>query len=268
MIPFTNENLPLDVLDEPAAALRESIDPVALGELADDVAVNGLLQPIGARGPSPAGRYEIVWGHRRYLACRMAQLTVIPARVCPWPTAPELARIAENFHRVDLNPREEAKAVAALRGQGKPLAEIARVLRRSVAWVNARVELLDWPPELQDAVARGELPMSSARLLADVDHEGYRRELIAEAERTGATSNIIQTWLAHYVADRERIIRNTETVEAIVTRREEFIVLCSCECCGDQVDTRATVLLRVCSRCKATLDDERRQAATEAHSQA
>jgi len=263
MIPFTDKPLPLDVLDEPAEALRESIDPGALGDLADDIAVNGLLQPVGARGPSPTGRYEIVWGHRRFLACRMAQLTTIPARVCPWPTAPELARLAENFHRVDLNPREEARAVAALRGQGKPLAEIARILRRSIAWVNTRVELLDWPQELQDAVATGEMPMATARILAEVDHDSYRASLIEEVRRTGATAPVVSTWLAHFVADRERIIRNTETVEQIVTRREEFIVLFACECCGERRDTRESSLIRICRNCARTLTEEKNDAARE-----
>jgi ParB/RepB/Spo0J family partition protein len=257
MIPFTDKRLPLDVLDEPDAALRESIDDGKLGELADDIAVNGLLQPIGARGPSPTGRYEIVWGHRRYLACRMIQLTELPARVCPWPTDPALARIAENFHRVDLNPREEAKAIAALRGQGKPLAEIARILRRSLAWVQTRVELTTWPTELQDAVARGELPMNTARLLAEVDHDNYRASLVEEVRRTGASAPIVSTWLAHYVADRERIIRNAETVEQIVTRREDFIVLFACECCGEHKDTRESSLLRICRRCARTLAEEK-----------
>jgi len=263
MIPFSDQTLPLDVLDEPDEALRESIDPAKLGELADDIAINGLLQPIGARGPSPERRFEIVWGHRRFLACRMLQLTTISARVCPWPTDPALARIAENFHRVDLNPREEAKAVAALRGQGKPLAEIARILRRSIGWVETRVELTTWPMELQEAVARGEMPMSTARILSEVDHEQYRASLMDEVRRTGASAPIVSTWLAHYVADRERIIRNTETVEQIVTRREEFIVIFACECCGEKRDTRESSLLRVCRNCARTLAEMKREDAAQ-----
>src|SRR5712664_2221472 len=116
MIPFTDQRIPLDAVDVPAEPLRESIDPQALGDLADDMAVNNLLQPIGARGPSPTNRYEVVWGHRRLLAARMLDWPSIPARVCPWPTDPALARIAENMMRTDLNPREEAHAVSALRG--------------------------------------------------------------------------------------------------------------------------------------------------------
>jgi len=261
MIPFTDATIHLDALDEPAAPLRELIDPQALGDLADDMAVNNLLQPIGARGPSPAGRYECVWGHRRMLAARMLRWETIPARVCPWPTDPALARLAENMMRTDLNPREEAKAVRALRGQGHPVSAIARILRRSLGWVDSRVELLTWPDDVQELVARGELPMSSARLLAEIDHEQYRASLIHEVKRTGATANVVSVWLAHYQADRERIIRNTETVEQIVTRREAFTILFTCEVCSKQDDTRRSALLRVCADCARTLEEEKHAAA-------
>jgi len=261
MIPWTDETIHLDLMDEPATPLRESIDNQALGDLADDMAVNNLLQPIGARGPSPAGRYECVWGHRRLLAARMLQWATIPARVCPWPTDPALARLAENMMRTDLNPREEAGAIRALRGRGQSITAIARILRRSVGWVEARIELLTWPVDVQDLVARGELTMSAARLLCEIDHENYRASLIAEVKRTGATAPVISVWLAHYQADRDRIIRNAETVEQIVGRREAYIVRFACECCGTEYDTRRSVLLRVCDSCARTLEDEKRQAA-------
>lgn len=260
MIRWQDSNPNLDAIDEPSAPLREDIDPGALGDLADDMAVNGLLQPIGIRGPSPEGRHETIWGHRRLLAARALNWTTIPARICPWDTPVALARLAENMIRADLNPREEARAVAALRESGKPWAEIARILRRSISWVEARASLLSWPEDLQEAVARGTLPFSSARLLAEVDHEQYRADLINEAQRTGASSATISVWLAHYAADRERIIQNRETVQEILERRESFRVLFTCECCEQEDDTRNSVLLRVCTRCKRTLDQEKQEA--------
>lgn len=266
MIPFRDETIPLDAVDDPAVPLRESFDPTALGELADDMAVNGLLQPIGARGPSPENRYEIVWGHRRVKAARLLGWVTVPARVCPWPTAPELARIAENLQRADLNPREEARAVSAFRGQGKPLAEIARIMRRSVGWVESRLELLEWPTELADKVASGVLTFAVARLLADVTHDAYRASLINEATRSGATAPVVSVWVAHFAADRDRIIRNAETVEQIVSRREEFIVLYICDACLEQRDSKTSVLLRVCRDCVTNLRAEQAKERTEASS--
>jgi|SRR5262245_35995911 len=261
MIQWQDVELAVDAIDEPIVPLRETIEPVELGALIDDMAANGLLQPVGARGPDERGRYEIVWGHRRLLAARSLRWPTMPARLCPADTDPVLARLAENFHRHDLNPREEARAVHALRESGRPLAEIARILRRSVSWVEARVELLRWPLELQDAVAAGRMTMRAAGILSEIDHDDYRKDLIDEAERTGASAATLGVWLAHYQADRSRIIANRETVHEILERRETFRVMFRCECCDAEQDTRESVLLRVCTRCKRTLDDEKAETA-------
>jgi len=269
MIHFSDVDLPLDALDDPAAPSREQIDPAALGELTDSLGINGLLQPIGARGPSPEGRYEVIWGHRRAQAARLLQWATIRARVCEWSHDPLEARLVENLLRVDLNPREEANAISVFLARGKPIAEIARMMRKSVGWVDARRELLSWPVELQDRVARGELTFAVARLLADVDHAGYRKELLDEAVRTNANAPTVSVWLAHYASDKERIIRNQETIEQFVERRETFTVLCLCESCREQVDTRSTSILRMCARCVSELREaqlaEDRERARDAH---
>jgi len=121
MIQWQETLTPLDRIDEPAAPLREAIDPSALGELTDSLATDGLLQPIGLRGPNGEGRYEIIWGHRRFLAARSLGWTTIGARLCPWDTSPTMARMTENFQRTDLNPREEALAIQKLHDERRPI---------------------------------------------------------------------------------------------------------------------------------------------------
>ena len=264
MIQWQDEQLPVDAIDEPIAPLRETIDPTELHALIDDMAANGLLQPIGARGPNQNGRYEVVWGHRRLLAARQLQWTTVPARTCPKNTDPVLARLAENFHRHDLNPREEARAITALRENGRAIVDIAHLLRRSVSWVESRIDLLRWPDDLQEQVATGQMTMRAASLLAEIDNDGYRAELIGEAKRTGATAATIGVWLAHYASDRDRIITNRETVTEILERREQFRVMFVCECCETEKDSRDSVLLRVCTACKRTLDDEKQASRADA----
>lgn len=253
MIQWQDTDLYLDALDDPAAPSREAIDPQTLGELTDSLGISGLLQPIGARGPSPEGRYEVVWGHRRTMAARLLGWTTIRARVCVWASDALEARLIENLLRVDLNPREEANAISVFLARGKPIAEVARIMRRSVGWVESRRELLTWPADLQECVARGTMTFAVARLLADVDHDGYRKELVGEAIRTNANAPTVTVWLAHYASDKERIIRNNETLTSFIERRETFTVLCLCESCREQVDTRATSILRMCSRCVSEL---------------
>lgn len=255
MVPMQETDVPLRLIDPPARAARDEIDPEKLASLADDIGANGLLQRIGLVGPSPAGRYETVWGHRRLEAMKLLDWPMAPAKLAPWGTSPTAMRAAENFVREQLNPREEARQVRELLADGMPLPHVARVLRRSPEWCAGRAEILDWPEELQEAVAVGALPLTVARQLAGIDHDGYRAQLVAEAQRTGANGRQVAVWLAHYQADRDRIVANHDTVAQILERREEFIILFRCECCGGEFDTRQSVLLRICSPCNRRLQE-------------
>ena len=59
---------------------RDIFDDDALAELADSIRLVGLLQPIVVRPVAP-GRYEIVMGERRWRACQLAELELIPSIV-------------------------------------------------------------------------------------------------------------------------------------------------------------------------------------------
>ena len=74
----------------------------------------GLLQPVLVR-PVPGGTYELIAGERRWRAAQLAGLEAIPAIVRPHDDAESLElALIENMAREDLNPVEEARAVAAL----------------------------------------------------------------------------------------------------------------------------------------------------------
>jgi ParB/RepB/Spo0J family partition protein len=245
----TPARIAVTLIDPPTHMLRDEIDPLKLGELADSMAAEGLHQAIGVRGPSDAGRFEIVWGHRRWAAARSLQWDEIDARVYPMSFDPLLAAISENLQREQLTPLEEAKAIEKMRAAGHPLQGIARLFRRSDVWVRARLDLLGTPPDVQEAVAAGALPLAVAYELASIEHAEYRRSLIEEAKRTGATLATVRVWVAHYEADRARIETNHDNVAEIVSRREAFVIYTACDGCRKDVDFRTTRALRFCSGC-------------------
>jgi ParB/RepB/Spo0J family partition protein len=244
-----DRTLPTALIDEPADALRESIDPERVAALADDIAAQGLLQPIGVRGPSPAGRYEIVWGHRRLLAHRLLQRELIRCRVFVDGFDPLHARAMENVSQEPMTPIEEAGLCRRYVERGHPIAAVARLLRHSPAWVTARLALLEYPPDLRAAVQRGELSLGVAAQLAEVDDEGYRGELTREAMRAGATVPVVQAWVYHFQADRARIIANHYTIEQLAQERAAFVVMAVCESCHGQDDVRAIRSLHLCPGC-------------------
>lgn len=253
-------DIALDLIEEPAHQLRERIDPERLGALADSIATEGLHQPIGVRGPLGNGRYEIVWGHRRYLAVRSLGWRAVPARVFPPDYDPLLAAVSENLNREALNPVEEALAVKQFVERGTSRAEIARLFRRSLTWVDQRVALLDMPADVQEAIREHGLPLTVANALADIDHEQYRRQLLYEAVAHGATASSALVWRQHYLADRDRIVRNDLAIEQIITEREKYVVRYPCDWCKQEEPYTNTRTMRLCADCMREFLDAREEA--------
>ena len=96
---------------------RRRFDENSLTELADSIRQHGVLQPLMVR-PLASGGYQIVAGERRWRACRMANITEVPAIVREM-TDQEVMEIAliENLQREDLNIMEEAAGYQCLLDQ-------------------------------------------------------------------------------------------------------------------------------------------------------
>jgi len=242
------------LVDAPEDAHRKEIDPERIAALADDIAANGLLQPPGVRGPSDTGRYAVVWGHRRWLAIGLLNWPELPCRVFPWSYDPLVARTAENFMQEKLTPVEEAEVIRRYVERGMPAAQIARHCRHSAAWVAARVRLLEWPADVQQGVQDGHLSLGVAELLAQIDHEAYRVSLVEECHRVGASISTVGVWLAHYGAEKGRIIANHETVAEIASRREAWKIVTPCDYCHKDEDYERTQSFRLCGGCAAELE--------------
>lgn len=253
MIPHQEVAVPLHLIDPPETPSRETIDPERVGALADDIAGQGLLQRPGVSGPDAEGRYRLAFGHRRLLACRLLGWRELPCKVWPHGTDTFQMQVSENNVREALTPIEEAKDLRRARDRGQPIAALARLWRRSGQWVEERLALLELPDDLQAAVQAKAVSIGVARVLGHVDSDDYRRQLIAEATRTGATLRTVETWIAHYNADRERIVSNLFTVQEIAQRREAWVLKIPCELCGEQVEYPETQSIRACHPCMREL---------------
>ena len=241
--------------------LRDSIDPVKLGELADSIATEGLHQRIGVIARPQVGFYTIIYGHRRLLAHKLLNRPHIPAKVYPPGTDVLQVSASENLQREQLTPMEEAATVQKFFDRGETLHSIARLFRRTPAWVAQRQRLLSLPEELQASIHQGRLPMSVAEVLADVDHDDYRESLIEEAIRTGANAATAGIWVMHYKSDPARYAKNRATVEEIRQNREKFVLHVECEGCNTPTPYGDTRALRLCPECDTILTKALREPA-------
>lgn len=242
------------LLREPDDPSRIDIDPVALGNLADDLSAHGLLQPLGVRGPMPDGSYQIGYGHRRYLATGLLGWTNIDCKVFPPETDLHQIRASENHQREQLTPIEEAREIEAFVERGEPEAAVARRYRKSLAWVASRRALLHYPDDVQTPIHRGQLSLAVASALAQITDAPLRVSYVEEAVRTGIKGPTAELWLQHWKVDGHRLAANFATVEEIASRRSAFIYYVPCDLCTEPVDFATTRAMRTCPSCTAALD--------------
>ena len=104
--------IPLSAISLPRAFGRAA--PEDISRLAESVRRYGLLQPIGVcRKRGFPARYDLLFGHRRLLACRALYLPSVPCLVFPDRRESALYSLCENFQRE--NAAQEMLADAALR---------------------------------------------------------------------------------------------------------------------------------------------------------
>ena len=179
MQPETEEGLktlPLQKVEPNPAQPRKYFDPDELQELADSIAMHGVIQPLTVR-LLPSGYYQIIAGERRWRAARLAGLTEIPVVVIEADDkkAMELALI-ENLQRADLNPVEEALGYQQLISEyGMTQEQAAERVGKSRPAVANALRLLSLSRPVQDLLAEGRLSAGHARALLTIrsDAEQY-----------------------------------------------------------------------------------------------
>jgi ParB family chromosome partitioning protein len=164
---------------------RKAFDQEALQALADSLAEQGVVQPVIVR-PVAGGTYELVAGERRWRAAQLAGLERIPALVRERDDAQSLeVALVENMAREDLNPVEEARAVAALVEELELTREqVGRRVGRSRVAVSNLLRILDLPDEALALLEAGALSEGHGRaLLLAADHADRRRLARSAAEQ-------------------------------------------------------------------------------------
>jgi ParB family chromosome partitioning protein len=199
------KDLPVDLLRRGKYQPRIDMHEDTLRELAESIRVQGIVQPIVVR---PVGRtdvemhYEIIAGERRWRAAQLAGLDAIPALVRDIPDEAAIAvALIENIQRENLNPIEEARALARLVKQFELThAEAAEAVGRSRAAVSNLLRLLELPRVVAELLESGKLDMGHARALLGV----AAPERLVELARRAASHG----WS---VRETERAVRQLES---------------------------------------------------------
>lgn len=181
-------------------------DGIEQRELFESIAQNGLLEPITVRS-FPAGKYEIISGHRRVEACKELGITEVPVTIKEMSKdQATIAMMDSNIHREHILPSEKAFAykmkLDAMKHQGKTTScqvgaklrtdeKIAEIANDSARQIQRYIRLTYLIPELLKLVDDGRIAFTPAVELSFLP-ENKQEILLNEIEYTDATPSLSQ----------------------------------------------------------------------------
>ena len=161
-----SHTLPIDVLQRGKYQPRRDMNAEKLQELANSIAMQGIVQPIVVRSVS-SGRYEIIAGERRWRAAQIAGLQNVPVIIKEMDDRTAIAiALIENIQREDLNALEEAEALHRLLTEFTMThQQVADAVGKSRATISNLLRLLELQLEVKKMLLNNQLDMGHARAL-------------------------------------------------------------------------------------------------------
>jgi len=237
------------LIDPPSTVDRESIDDGKIEELAITIKEQGLLQAILLNENN--GRFEIIAGHRRFLAFLSLERNTIPAKVVKYTKEQiDIARATENLAREDLSPIEEARVYQNLRdNSGISLDKISATVGKSVAYIKRRLDLLKMPEILRIAIHQRRISWSVGEELWRISDLNVLEYYLGFAVDNGCTASVARGWCKDW-KDSKRCDKHVDGEGGeVFSPLEPRPVWLSCDVCFCPVQLGDEVLIKVCPSC-------------------
>lgn len=173
LVPFqsVSMNIPLEKIDPSPFNLDRTIGEKELRDLADSIALHGVQTDIKVR-PMENGRYQIVYGERRFRASLLAGKTTIPAKVEQMTDEQaETCLIIENLQRENYSAMEEGRIFRRKQEEGMSVAAICERFGKKEDYVRSRINLTTLIPEVADMLDHEDITLEVAKEFAKYDEK-------------------------------------------------------------------------------------------------
>jgi ParB family chromosome partitioning protein len=191
-----HNRLPIVQIEQNPHQPRRDFDKDELRALGESIRAHGILQPLVVR---PIGnKFQLVAGERRLRAAQAAGMTEVPVRVVDFNDQQVLeAALVENIQRADLNPIEKAQGFSEyLQRFHMTQEQLAKRLGLDRTTISNLVNLLDLPPEVQEAVRLEQITLGHAKVLKGINDRARQvalcKEIIARGHSVRATEAIVK----------------------------------------------------------------------------
>jgi ParB family chromosome partitioning protein len=198
------KRLSTDLIDDPEQPIRTDMTPASVEELVLSIKQVGIIEPLVVK--LVKGRYEVIAGHRRLYAARLAKIPEVPCFVRKATNEQtEMLKIHENLYRADIKPADEAKHFDFLIAKQKvsPM-KIAQMISKSLTYVTDRLGILSYPPFLREAMDKGEVSFSVAREFSKFGDEKQMRSAVYYSKRSGMTTEMARKWVKDWEDSQNR----------------------------------------------------------------
>ena len=211
---------------------RYEMEAESLKELAASVKQHGILQPvIVTKSVKDISRgqqveYQLVAGHRRLAAAKMAGLPTIPAIVRDSTDQQRLElALVENIQRTDLNALERAKGFKQLQEEfDLTHEEIARKIGKSREYVSNSLRLLNLPEEVKRSLSQGKITEGHARTIAGIKNPAAQKALFDEMIANNlSVRQVEQRAREVYVQGHKRKVAFDPEIKNIAQKLEMFL---------------------------------------------
>ena len=216
----SGSEISVDLIEANPYQPRTVWDEQQLGDLAQSIKENGIIQPIIVRKNTDG--YEIVAGERRYRAACMAGLHKVPVleRAATDDEMLELA-LVENIHRSDLNPLERAKAYQRfIKTFNLNQTEAAKRLGEDRTVVANHLRILGLPTDIKDMLSDGTLSMGHARAILALPSEDLRRKLANRALAGRLSVREVERLVRKYIEGKPEATAQKKEKEAHIVDLE------------------------------------------------
>lgn len=259
--------IPLSQIIEPPAPMRATMNEEALLSLRDSIRALGLLQPIivvpvatatdasvaekradsecADNGAMPS--YEIVAGHRRFLACRMVPLDTVECKVFETGTLAKVAAmIAENVEREDVTAAEEGWFYCQLAEDGTLTeAQLCDMVKQKPEYIYARMDMVRADADISRLVAERKLTFSVAKELLRCKDKAHRDYLATMAVDAGTSTKQARMWVAQWQQQQQPTVAPQPAQDTAAPGGPPQTNIFTCWVCGGDKDPQNLVELKI-----------------------
>jgi len=246
---LTEKLVLMDLVDEPAGIIRLEIDPEAIKTLAESIRALGLMQAILVRPVKD--RFEVVYGHRRYLAFKLLGEAKIRATVKELDDATTaIMRAAENTEREDVSAIEEAATYKDLCDtHGFTVEQVGKRMGKSPGVIKRRIDLLRMPNCLQVAIHKKQINYGVGESLWQLADETEIEYYLQFAIDNGATVATVREWVKDAIDKRRRGDADVDGGRGWRNPMEQVPIYVACDVCKQAMELGKESVIRACPDC-------------------